>query len=88
MAIVITMVAKKNTVAMVETSEFEANCVLLIDQVAETGTPLVITRNGTPVAQLGPVVSRTRTLTGAHRGMIDVVGDIVAPIDEEWETAG
>ena len=88
MTMVLTMVKQKSAVTTIKASEFKAKCLRLMDQVAETGTPLVITKNGRPVAQLGPVVSRTPTLAGAHRGMIAVVGDIVSPIDEEWEAAG
>ncbi len=88
MTMVMTMVTGKFTATTVKASEFKAKCLRLMDQVAETGTPLIITKNGRPVAQLGPVVSRTPTLAGAHRGMIDVVGDIVSPVDEEWEAAG
>ena len=82
------MVKKDKTIKIIKASEFKAKCLRLMDQVAETGTTLVITKNGRPVAQLGPVVSRTPTLAGAHRGMIAVVGDIVSPIGEEWEAAG
>lgn len=82
------MVKKEKTIKIIKASEFKAKCLRLMDQVAETGTTLVITKNGRPVAQLGPVVSRTPTLAGAHRGMIAVVGDIVSPIGEEWEAAG
>lgn len=82
------MVKKDGTIKIIKASEFKAKCLRLMDQVAETGSTLVITKNGRPVAQLGPVVSRTPTLAGAHRGLIAVVGDIVSPIDEEWEAAG
>ena len=42
-------------------------------------------KNGRPVAQLGPVVTRPPTLAGAHRGKIRILGDILAPIDVDWE---
>ena len=71
----------------IKASEFKAKCLQLMDEVAETGQPLVITKNGRPVAQLGPVVSRPATLAGAHRGQITVVEDILSSIDEEWEAA-
>ena len=56
-----------------------------MDDVAQTGKSLVITKHGRPVAQLGPVVTRPATLAGAHRGRITIKGDIVAPLDEHWE---
>jgi antitoxin (DNA-binding transcriptional repressor) of toxin-antitoxin stability system len=56
-----------------------------MNEVAESGDVIVITKNGQPAAQLGPAVLRPPTLAGAHRGRIDIVGDIVAPLHELWE---
>ena len=81
------MVIDDNTIKTIEASEFKAKCLQLIDRVAESGRPLVIIKNGRPVAQLGPVVTRPATLAGAHRGQITVVDDLLSPIDEEWEAA-
>lgn len=80
MTIVMTMVIKR-----IKASEFKAKCLRLMDEVSESGEPLVITKNGRPVAQLGPVVARPSTLVGAHAGKIRILDDIVAPIDEDWE---
>ena len=77
---VMTMVIKT-----IKASEFKAKCLALMDEVAESGEPLVITKNGKPVAQLGPVVVRATTLLGAHAGKTHILGDIIAPIDVEWE---
>ena len=83
-----TMVIKeKIAVKTIKASEFKAKCLRLMDEVAATGAPLVITKNGRPVAQLGPVVSRPPTLAGAHRGAITILGDIVEPLGEDWEAA-
>ena len=84
MTIVITMV-KCTLPRTIKASEFKAKCLELMDEVAKTGTPLVITKHGRPVAQLGPVVTRPASLAGAHRGQISIKGDIVAPLDEPWE---
>jgi antitoxin (DNA-binding transcriptional repressor) of toxin-antitoxin stability system len=56
-----------------------------MDEVAASGEPLVITENGRPVAQVGPVVSRPRTLRGLHKGEVKIKGDIIEPLDVEWE---
>jgi prevent-host-death family protein len=69
----------------VSATEFQGQCLQLIKEVTETGVPLVITENGRPVAQLGPVAKQTPTLIGAHRGQIRILGDIIEPIGEEWE---
>ncbi len=69
----------------VKASEFKAKCLKLMDEVAETGESVVITKNGRPVAQLGPVATRRRTLAGLHKGQIRILGDIIEPIDAGWE---
>ena len=69
----------------IKASEFKAKCLRLIDQVARTREPLVITKNGRPIAQLGPLQRRTDTLFGAHQALIEIKGDIVSAIDDEWE---
>ncbi len=82
-----TIVIWDNSLKTIKASEFKAKCLKLMDEVAETGQPLVITKNGRAVAQLGPVIARRRTLAGLHRGKIRTLGDILAPIDEAWEAA-
>ncbi len=69
----------------IKASEFKAKCQKLMDQVAETGETLVITKNGRPVAELRPAKRRLESLFGAHKGLIEITGDIIAPLDEDWE---
>ena len=68
----------------IKASEFKAKCLKIMDEVADTHVPIVITKNGKPVAQLGPVVSKVSTLAGAHQGKIRIEGDIVASLGETW----
>ena len=66
-------------------TEFRAKCLGLMDEVAETGREIVITRRGKPVARLVPYWRRPRSLFGMDRGRIESLGDIIAPIDVEWD---
>ena len=66
-------------------SAFKAKCLRLMDEVAHTGGPLVITKNGKPVATLAPYSEKRRTVAGLHAGALRVLEDIVAPLDEPWE---
>lgn len=66
-------------------SEFKAKCLKFVDQVAETGETLVITKNGRPTAELGPVKKRVDSLFGLHKGQIHIKGDIISPLDVEWD---
>ena len=84
---VMTMVNKINSADTIKASEFKAKCLKLMDRVAETGESVVIPKNGRAVARLGPVTRRRSTLCGAHRGKIAIVGNILSPVDVEWESA-
>ena len=69
----------------IKASEFKAKCLKLMNEVAESGNIIVITKNGKPVAQLAPVISRPVTLAGRHKGKIEILGDIVGPLSEPWD---
>ena len=70
----------------IKASEFKAKCLALMDEVAETGVPIVITKNGEPVSQLVPYRRPPlASLFGLHKDAIRVSGDIVSPLDLDWE---
>ena len=71
--------------AHIKASEFKAKCLALMDEVARTGNPLVITKNGKPVAELVPHRSRRRNLKGCSKDSLFIIGDIISPIDVEWD---
>jgi prevent-host-death family protein len=68
-------------------SEFKAKCLHLMDEVAKTGEPIIITKHGKPVAQLTSIRTRPGMLFGAFKDVMEVNGDIVSSIDVEWDTA-
>ena len=73
-------------VRTMKASEFKAKCLKLMDEVAETGEEIVITKNRRPVAKLTPLKQRPKTLFGVDRGRIEILGDIVSPMPAEWYT--
>ncbi len=66
-------------------SEFKAKCLQLMDDVAETGEGIIVTKNGKPVAQLVALPSKPPTFLGVLKGFVSIKGDIVLPIDTEWD---
>jgi prevent-host-death family protein len=58
-------------------SDFKARLSSVLDQVAQSGGEVVITRQGRPVARLVPATVARRTERGAWRGLVRVKGDIV-----------
>ena len=66
-------------------SEFKAKCLKIMDEVAETGERVVITKRGKPVAELTQVRELRPPIFGALKDTIVYVGDITSPIDVEWK---
>ena len=68
--------------------EFKAKCLQLLDEVAEKRATLVITKHGKPVAQLVPIPepkAEQQGIVGSMRGSVLWEGDIISPIDVEWD---
>ena len=66
--------------------QFKAQCLKLMDQVKQTREEIVITKHGKPVAKLVPISERSsRSIIGFMKGSVQVTGDIVSPLDEDWE---
>jgi prevent-host-death family protein len=66
-------------------AQFKANCLRLMDEVAQRRTPVVITKRGKPIAKLVPIDDKPIDLFGYMAGTIKICGDIVSPIDDiEW----
>jgi prevent-host-death family protein len=70
---------------VIKVSEFKAKCLALINEVERTGDRLVITKKGKPVADVIPHKAKKHGLLGIYKGRMEIVGDIISPIDVEWE---
>ena len=67
---------------------FKAQCLAIMDQVLETGEPVLITKHGKPVAKLVSAQNNADNIFGYMAGKVRVVGDIVGPVTplEDWES--
>lgn len=79
------MVTKRSTT--IPAGAFKARCLELMDSVARTGQPLIITKRGRPIAQLAPLLEARATLRGFLQGSVRSTGDLLAPIDVEWDAS-
>ena len=68
----------------ISAAEFKAKCLELMDSVAATGASIVVTKRGRPVARLSPVRPQRKSGFGSMKGRIKIVGDVVSPIDVDW----
>ncbi len=66
----------------VAAGEFKSRCLALLDEVAQTGKPLLVTKRGKPVARLVPVEAPPSLL-----GSVRKEKDLISPIGEEWDAA-
>ncbi len=69
----------------IKATEFTAKCRSLIDEVAATGEEILVTKQGKPVGKFVPVEPPRRPLWGLLASDIEIIGDIVSPIDVETE---
>jgi prevent-host-death family protein len=66
----------------VPAGEFKTHCLALLDKVARTRQPLIITKRGKPVAKVVPTEAPTsRKLVGS----VKFQGNIVEPILDKWD---
>ena len=71
---------------VIAAGKFKAICLKLMDEVNHTGEEVVITKHGQPVAKLVPIGTQTRRHSfGLLSDQTVVYGDLIEPIDEEWE---
>lgn len=73
----------------ISVSKFKATCLGLLDKLAKTGKPILITKNGKPLAQiiLPPKGAPQKSWLGSAKGILVVSGDTVSPAAEatDWE---
>ena len=67
-------------------SEFKVKCLQLMDEIAETGGEIVITKRGKPVAKLVPYRKKPKIWFGRDRDKMQLYGDIDEdPVELEWD---
>ena len=69
----------------INAAAFKAQCLALIDEVAETGETITVTKRGKAKVQIVAVREKPKTLFGALKGSFEIVGDIVGPTFEDYE---
>jgi len=67
-------------------SQFKTHCLALMDQVAASREPVLITKHGKPVAKLVPVTPQGQNLFGLHAGLGSEAADFdpAETVDVAW----
>jgi prevent-host-death family protein len=66
-------------------SECKAKFLGVLDEVASKHERVIVTKNGKPVAEIVPFVDRPKSIRGALKGSVTILGDLDEPLDVEWE---
>jgi prevent-host-death family protein len=71
----------------IKATEFEAKCLAVLDEVARTGEGVVITKDGQPIADLVPHQQEQKkpNARGIWKDKVIIKGDIISPLDVEWD---
>ena len=69
-------------VRTIKASEFKTKCLELMEEVAESGEEIVITKNGRPVSRLVPYREKRKSWFGRDRDIILIHGEIGIRADE------
>ncbi len=66
-------------------SECKAKFLGVLDEVAATHERVIVTKNGKPVAEIVPFVEKPKSIIGALKGSVTIMGDLDEPTGEDWE---
>ena len=67
-------------------AEFKAQCLAVMDQVAQSGSAVVITKHGKPVVKLVSANESDDEIFGALAGIARITGDIERTVPaSDWE---
>lgn len=71
---------------IIAAGEFKAKCLAVLDEVEARGEEVVVTKRGRPVAKIVPMdVERPRIQRRDLSYLVEFVGDVLTPIDVEWD---
>jgi prevent-host-death family protein len=73
-------------------SNFKSHCSKAINSMQNSNKPIVLTKHGEPVAKVIPLHGKKKQkklkkdeFFGMFKGRFEIVGDIMSPLDVEWD---
>jgi antitoxin (DNA-binding transcriptional repressor) of toxin-antitoxin stability system len=67
-----------------QAGKFKAVCLKVMEEIKKSGKGILITKRGVPIVKVTPVEEEEKSLFGSMRGTLEIKGDLLAPIEEEW----
>ena len=66
-------------------SEFKSHCLEILKNLEKSQSSIIITKRNKPIATVSGISKNVPSIFGMFKNQIEIKGDIVASIDEEWE---
>lgn len=68
----------------IKAGEFKAKCLAIMDEVARSRNPVIVTKHGKPVVKIIPAeeIDKNRK---PLKGCVVYMGDVISPVGEQWE---
>jgi prevent-host-death family protein len=66
-------------------SEFKSHCLEILKNLEKTKSSIVITKRNKPIATVSPFCGKKNSIFGILKGKVEITGDIISSIEEEWE---
>jgi antitoxin (DNA-binding transcriptional repressor) of toxin-antitoxin stability system len=65
--------------------KFKAECLREIENIQQTGEPLIVTKRGKPIVKIIPIFEEEQgSFFGCMKNTFSIEGDIMAPIEDHW----
>jgi prevent-host-death family protein len=78
----------KFTMEIIPITEAKAHLLQLAARVAETGEEVILTKHGRGFVRIVPMQSTKKGWNlGEFSNEFEIVGDVVAPLDEDWDAS-
>jgi antitoxin (DNA-binding transcriptional repressor) of toxin-antitoxin stability system len=68
-----------------QAGKFKAQCLKIMDSVKKSRKEIIITKHRMPIVKLCPIENSPVQLFGKMAGTVHIKGDILLPIEEEWD---
>lgn len=79
---------KTKTEAPIPVTQFKAHCLAILDTVQRKRIAVIISKHGKPFAKVVPMdTDPVPSLYGSMKGTVRRMGDIMSPIEDEWDAA-
>jgi prevent-host-death family protein len=79
-----TIINNEKAMESLTVSKFKATCLAVVEEVAKSKKPVIITKRGKPIAELIPYAGEAEQVP--LKEAVAFVGDIISPVAaEDWE---